>query len=144
MRKLPHWCLTDKFPGFYDTESSSAISQTAKLYKAMQELIEEYNLFADETNKALEEFEQETTDRIECFKKCMVETMKNHIDVIDTKMLHQDKVIADASTYMKENIYINTYNVVDEMFKSGLVKLQATYNAAEESLSFDLTTGEEV
>ena len=30
--KLPKWILTNKFPAFHDTESLTAIEQTARVY----------------------------------------------------------------------------------------------------------------
>lgn len=49
IKKLPHWVVNDNRPAFYDTESATAIEQTAKLYGAMSEVI-------DEVNKKIEEF----------------------------------------------------------------------------------------
>lgn len=43
IENMPNWCITDKHPAFYDTESATAIEQTAKLYGAMQNLIDTFN-----------------------------------------------------------------------------------------------------
>ena len=55
IKKLPHWVITNKKPGFYDTDSGSTIEQTAQVYRKMNELVVEYNAFVDETNKFIEE-----------------------------------------------------------------------------------------
>lgn len=59
MEKLPHWVLTDKNPAFYDTESATAIEQTAKLYGAVNELIEDFNQLDEETTNHLSEQDQD-------------------------------------------------------------------------------------
>jgi len=96
MRKLPIWNLTTKRPAFYDMESLTAVEQTAKIYGAMQELIDEYNTFATELNKSIEEFEKGTNQDLECFKTEMTTLIENYIKSIDMK-ISQDltKVIAE-------------------------------------------------
>ena len=56
LKKLPHWCITDIFPAFYDFESLTSIEQTARLYAAMQGIIEGCNKYSEELNKTIEEF----------------------------------------------------------------------------------------
>ena len=72
MNALPKWVLANPFPAIHDFESLTVIEQTARIYGAMNSLIEEYNKFADTVNehlstfteseqKSREEFEQEIT-----------------------------------------------------------------------------------
>ena len=54
MRKLtllPDWIFTNPRPSIYDTDSGTAIEMVAKVYGAMKDLQENYNLFTEEINK---------------------------------------------------------------------------------------------
>lgn len=119
MKLLPHWCLQDLRPAFYDTESATAIGQTAKLYGAMNKLIESYNAWIDEVNKTITEFNNETDQDIECFKRAITELCNNYIATMDMKIDHQDRKIEETIVYMKENIYVTVKTIIDEMKESG-------------------------
>ena len=90
MQKLPKWVLTGRRPAFYDTESATALEQTAKVYGAMQELIDEYNTFVDEMNAKFEELETETGANIDEFKIAMSQQFQDFIDVVELKLQGQD------------------------------------------------------
>ena len=66
MQLLPKWVLPPTLPAIYDLESATALEMTAKVYGAMQTLIEEYNKFADSVNTTMETF---TEDEAEARKK---------------------------------------------------------------------------
>lgn len=119
MRKLPHWTLTQKRPSIYDTESATVVEQTAKLYGAMQELIDEYNAFVDKTNEEIEAFETSTNQDIECFKTNMTKIQNDFIACVDTKIAKQDKEIDDAVSFMKDNLSQYVVQVIDEMKTNG-------------------------
>lgn len=55
IKHMPNWCVTDKQPAFYDTESATAIEQTARVYGKMEELIDSYNTLETETHEHIEE-----------------------------------------------------------------------------------------
>lgn len=64
MQLLPKWVLPPTMPAIYDLESGTALEMTAKVYGAMNTLIEEYNKFADSVNTAMGTFtEEEKTAR---------------------------------------------------------------------------------
>ena len=68
MELLPKWCLPFPVPSVFDTDSATVIEQTARVYGAMQKLIEEYNSFAESTNKNISEFteaEQAAREKLE-------------------------------------------------------------------------------
>ena len=104
MYKLRHWVLTDKFPAFYDAESATAIEQTAKVYGAFNELVDEYNNFVDVYNQHVEEFEQGMVTDMEAFQVGIRQEFQDFIDTVDLKIKNQDAVIADAVQYMKTNL----------------------------------------
>lgn len=72
MQPLPKWVLTNPLPGVYDTESGTAADMTAKVYKAMAELIEEYNAFADAANAAMESFTGSETEARAAFEEKII------------------------------------------------------------------------
>lgn len=127
MKNLPNWVLTNKFPAFYDTESGSAIEQTAKVYGAMQELIKEHNEFIANITNSINDFKGTTEKEIDEFKTCITNTLENYIKMLDVKIEKMDK-------------HIEEY--VDEYFKSIIndknIKAIGTYNTETESLNIDL------
>lgn len=141
MWMLPHWKLTDNHPAFYDTESGSAIEQTAKVYGAMRTLIEEYNKFADNLNKALESFELETKEEQDCFKKCVTELIENYIKSIDIMIDKQDLKIDKAIQYMTDNIVSTTTELLNEAIEAGQITIVQTYDPETEALNMTTTGG---
>ena len=141
MKLLPKWVLTDKWPAVYDTESATAIEMTAKLYAAMQDLINEYNRYADDVNKIITEFIETSNTNFEELKNCIKTAMDNHIQCIDTKMDKQDKKIADAVQYMKDNIYSVTFEAIETMFKNDEITFSFNYDAENEALNLSIDYG---
>ena len=119
MYKLPKWCITDTMPGFYDMESATAIEQTAKLYKAMNDLVDEYNTFADSTNKIIEDFINGTNSDYELFKLEMAQKFEEFIGVVELKLGAQDTEIQDAINYMKSNIEPTIQKLIKDMNEAG-------------------------
>lgn len=152
MWMLPHWTLTDNHPAFYDTESGSAIEQTAKVYGAMRTLIGEYNKFADNLNEALKGFELETKEEMECFKKCLTELIENYIKSIDLKIDKQDLKIENyikatdlkidqAIEYMTDSIVSTTTEILNHAIAEGKIEIVENYNPETESLEMTTTGG---
>lgn len=104
MRKLPKWCITDTFPSLYDNESATAIEQTAKLYGAVNDMIDEYNAWVDKINNTIEEFINDTNADYETFKVALRQEFQDFIDVVDLKLRSQDSTIENAVNYMKTNL----------------------------------------
>ena len=86
MFKLPFWRLTNKYPAFYDTESGTAIEQTAKLYGAMRDLIDAYNKFVEETNNAMEAHGEATSKEHEEFETAIRQEFQDFIDTIELRL----------------------------------------------------------
>lgn len=128
MINLPKWRLTNKFPAFYDTESGSAIEQTAKVYGAMQELINEHNEFIVELTKQFNNFKGETGVEIDQFKTSVTELLENYIKTVDSKLTQQDLNIS------------NIDKKIDEM-PSKLV-IEQVYNGESEAMDLIIKVGE--
>ena len=138
---LPHWVLSDKFPAFYDSMSGSGIEQTAKVYGAMREFIKDYNDFVEKFNKSLEEFELKTAAEQECFKKCITQLIETYIKSIDIAVDKQNLEIANAVSYMKDNLESTVLNSLNAALKAGTINIVETYNEETESLNL-VVTGE--
>lgn len=130
MRLLPHWVLSDKFPAFYDSESATAIEQTAKLYAAVNELIAEYNKFVDGVNLQIKEFIDSSHKDFETFTVGIRQEFQDFIDVVELKIKAQDKEISDrlsqqdedianAISYMKSNLHSSIVSIINEMRENG-------------------------
>lgn len=130
MKLLPHWTLTGSNPAFYDTESATAIEQTAKVYGAMQTLIEEYNTFAERMEKTIEDFIQDTNTDMETFKVGIRQEFQDFIDVVDMRLQQLESDVASTTTQM-----------VNDAINSGKIKVTEVYDGTSESLNLDVTGG---
>lgn len=138
---LPHWVITDKYPAFYDVESATAIEETSKVYGKMQELIEDYNKYADEINKTITEFINGTNSDQEEFKNQINKIMHDYIAMLDEKIKMQDSVIEDSIIYIKNNLSESVETLFNELIASGEVKNAITtyeYDLANETLIFKM------
>lgn len=120
MYTLPLWVLPNSKPGFYDTESATTIEQTAKVYKAMQDLISEYNSFATNVNKIIEDFISGSREEYDTFKVAIRQEFQDFIDVIDLKIAEQDKIISDKSNELdgKYTAFTNSIQKIQKAFKT--------------------------
>lgn len=128
MQRLPHWLITNKFPALYDTESATVIEQTAKVYGAMNALIDEYNKFVDSVNAEIESLERSTNANIEDFKSCMTEIMSNFIESSNMR-------IDEAIYFMKDNIETTATSIINEALNNGVITIREDYDPNSESLN---------
>lgn len=116
---LPKWVLPDTIPSVYDTASGSWIEMASKLYGAMRTLQTEYNSFVDEANKIITEFISGVEADQECFEKRMTKVIHDYLDYLESRVQAQDKVIAEAVSYMKTNLSESITQLIAEMHESG-------------------------
>lgn len=110
---LPNWVLTNRQPAFYDTESASALQQTAKIYGKMQELLVDYDKFIAEINEYIK-FYQESTDRdLAMFKYKIEKKIYDFTQALEIKYTEQDLEIDKAIQYMKDNLVETIKNLND-------------------------------
>lgn len=119
IKLLPHWCITETSPAFYDTESKTAVGQTAKLYAAMRELQEDYNNYVNETNAVITDFIHNVNADQEEFINSINKIMHDYIAMLDEKIKMQDSVIADAVQYMKTNLNNSINELLTDMQEQG-------------------------
>lgn len=147
---LPHWTLTNFQPAFYDSESATVLQQMAKVYAKMQELLNDYNSFVTEINTTITDFQNGLLADFDCFKNCIISTMNNYIETIDTKINlqdlnitnkfeEQDQVIANAVDYMKNNIVQTATSVINQAIENGDLLISIDYDEPTEALNIILT-----
>lgn len=117
--QLPHWCITDLQPAFYDTESATVIEQTGVLYGKVRELVDTYNKFVDAINVHITEYESGVNTSIEVFTTGIRQEFQDFIDIVDLKVKDQEKVVLDAVDFMKTNLSDSITQIIHEMSESG-------------------------
>lgn len=138
MNPLPKWVLPPTMPSIYESESFTALEMVAKVYGAMNELITEYNKFADSVNKQVEEFTAETEEQYNLFAMGLRQEFQDFIDVIDIKVAAQTKALETAIENM-ENVVRTEVNTA---IKDGRIVITERYDPETESL--DITVGGEM
>lgn len=137
INKLPHWVITNLRPAFYDTDSGTAIEQTALLYKKMQELIEKYNAFVDEINYTIEEFMVNAEEDQAAFEIKINQMIHDFTTLVSTELKSQDTEIKNAVDYMKTHIDATVSDILLNLFETKQITLSFEYNDATESLDIN-------
>lgn len=122
--KLPKWCLTNKFPAFHDVESLTAIEQTARVYGKINELIDNYNSFAENINKTLEEYAKADQEEEEVFQVAMRQEFQDFINVVDLK-------IRELEQYVKVNLNVEIRKLWEELNDNGDIQVLINKTLAE-------------
>lgn len=158
---LPHWVLTNYQSAFYDSESGTVLQALARIYPKIEELITDYNNYVKQIDNIINDFQNGMIDDFECFKKCIIKTMTDYIESIDTKMSVQDSIIADkfneidetlenkfneqdeqiqnAINYMKDNIVATATTIINQAIENGDLNVGLEYDEPTESLNFIVT-----
>lgn len=135
MIRLPKWVLTNPRPSIYDSESATAIEMTAKLYQAMNDMVDEYNKFVENVENNISQFEKETNEDIQTFTVSLRQEFEDFIGVIEMKMQEQDKNIQNAYEYLVNNLRKTTQEIVAEEITSGTLQVGMAYVDETESLN---------
>lgn len=138
MEKLPYWRLTNPHPAFYDSESGSAIQMVAKVYAAMNELIEEHNTYIEGLNTRIDEFMSTANTEREEFAVAMRQEFQDFIDIIDLKIQGMEKSISDMVDGLPDLVKEGIQNAL----KDGTLVIITQYNDETEELDFVATLGE--
>lgn len=117
--KLPHWALLNKFPAFNDLESLTALEQTSRIYGKINELIENYNKFATDINKLIEEYDVESDSEVKEFIARVTCMANNYINTVDMKIAHQDRQISEIYEKFGADV-INTFKLfLSDLYSTG-------------------------
>ena len=82
---LPKWVLPDSIPSVYDCESGSWMEMAAKVYGAARELQDDYNVFAGEINKAVNDYIESDKKDQEAFKEEIIKIVHDYIRMIERR-----------------------------------------------------------
>lgn len=140
MKLLPKWALTNLRPTIYDAESGSVIEQTAKVYGAMNELIEEYNKFADSWNSKIEVFMSDVNADNETFRVALRQEFQDFIDVVVLKIAELDQYTKNVLASEIERIYkeLAESDEVQEIMRSEIssfeTEIQSLINENESTM----------
>ena len=141
IKPLPNIALTDLQPAFYDVESVTAVQMVSKFYTYLQNIVDDYNSFANEVNQEIEKFENDTNANYEEFQNCIKQMILDYIESIDTKINNQDLVIKDAVDYMKNNIIETTTSIVNDAIDDGDINVTVSYDPEDEELTIHASEG---
>ena len=130
--KLPPWSIPNTFPAFFDHESATSIEMTAKLYNAMQELIEEYASFSKRIEESFTQFSDGNNKELEEFKVGLRQEFQDFIDIVDLKIKGFENDVRKAVAFMTENI---DKTVNDYLVNTG-ARIEIVYNEETEDISF--------
>ena len=140
LKPLPDIALTNLQPAFYDVESVTAVQMVSKFYKYLQDMVDDYNLFANEVNEEITRFENDTNANYEEFTNCIKNMILNYIESIDTKINNQNAIIEDAVNYMKNTIITTATELFEQALIQGTIQADLTndYNSQTEELTIKL------
>lgn len=134
IKKLPHWVISNRNPSFYETEGGTVLEQTGIMYKKVQELIENYNLFVDKINETIDEFISETIADQEAFEIAINQIVHDFTTLVETELKSQDTEIKNAIDYMKTHIDNSVNDILLNLFETKQITLDFEYNTETESL----------
>lgn len=98
MNKLPYWNIPINIPARYDSDSATAIEQTARVYAKMQELIDDYNAFVTLVNNSVADIDKNTHDDIKAFEESITKMMNDFTECINTNVENQNRIIDTLAT----------------------------------------------
>lgn len=116
MNRLPKWVLANPFPAIHDFESLTVNDQTARIYGAMNQLIEEWNKMIEQ----LSNFEKSETESREEFELKITKVMREFICSMEQKY---SDLTALATT------------LINDAIQSGQITVTEAYDPNAEELS---------
>lgn len=124
MKLLPNWIIPDTLPAYRDGESKTAIEQTYKVYQAMQDLINEYNAFAEGINTKLTEFKTQYEEDIEVFTTSLRQEFQDFIDTIDIKISTLEETLTASIKEQLEPQIQATINEMTSAINNSIIDLE--------------------
>jgi uncharacterized protein YdcH (DUF465 family) len=137
MIKLPRWLLPSSVPSVYDTDSKTVIEQTAKVYGAMRQLIEEYNAFSETMENAFNENNSANAAEIQNFKKSVEQRLRCQFEKMDAAF----QKLAMEVNHIDRNVIQVTTDIVNQAIVDGKITVAINYNPDTEEVEI-LTGGE--
>lgn len=147
IQNLPDWILPNMKPSFNDLESATAIEMVYKLYGKNKELITDYQKFVEDIKNEVNSFKTSTNQDMEYFKKNIVKICNDYINKMDIKINCQDRKIADAIRFMKDNLIntikeLNENDELDKMILSAVSNLEEVLTKEQKDLEIELKSNQ--
>ena len=138
IENLPIWNCPNLKPAFNDLESATAMEMVYKLYGKNRELIDDYNKFLTDIQNEVTAFKESTNQDYGCFKEAITKICNDYIKTMDMKIDCQDRKIADAIQYMKDNLVntikeLNDNNELDNMIVEAISNVEKELYTQQES-----------
>lgn len=134
LQRLPHWGITDSKAAFFDTESVTAIEQTARVYGKINEVVAVMNDFTHTIENAENEHKEQIENNVTELKECMKNRMISHTKNIDNKINIQNKKVNDAVAFMKDKIEESISDVINESISKSDIQVGIKYSDVNENL----------
>ena len=153
INSMPPWVLTNPQPAFLESESGSVLQQTAVMYAKVNELVESYNSFTKNIDKAMNDFLIADAQSKQEHMSAIRQEFQDFINIVDLKILamqneirnfednmdawkkQQENIIKNAENYMKNNIVSTTETIVNDALANETIYAKMNYDAENESLS---------
>lgn len=154
---LQKWNLNDNKYSFYDIESLTLTEMSGKLHGKINEVIEDYNKFVENTNKIINDFQTGIIESHEIYETAMRQEFQDFIDVIDLKVQHQDGIIDEiiesiderinelnnsideAYEYMKNHLMENALKIIEDALAKNGIAMSSVYDETTETLTLGYT-----
>lgn len=133
--KLPKWVVANKYPAFYDLESMTSIEQTARLYGAVQELIESFNTFVSLVDSELTNFSEEYKHTNEVHEVSIRQLIQDFFDSVETALQLQNSKIASV----ENSFVVNIGKAVANEIQKGNINVALLYNENGENIEIAIS-----
>lgn len=123
MLLLPKLAMLNTYPAIYDFESLTTIEQTARVYGAMNEMIADWNKFAETVNSTVDNFSETEQEKRAQLEENVKKVLREFVCSMDQHLkLNLEgtatKLINDAIN--EGRILVETYDPETESLKIGL------------------------
>lgn len=131
MQKLPAWVVANKYPAFFDLESNTAIEQTARLYGAVNTLIENYNTFISVVEEEITTMVEQYALDNETHEVAVRQIMQDFFDSVETSLqLQNSKIEAIENSFVD-----NLSKTVTQAINDGKITVKVAYNEETEEVN---------
>lgn len=124
---LPKWVVPCTCQTAYDTESATTLEMVARLHGKTNELIEDYNSFAERVNVKVNEFINSTDLNYTTFRVALRQEFQDFIDVINLKVKAQDNLLTDAINEKVKTIEFTINEIYHQIVLDAKTSLESEY-----------------
>lgn len=119
IQPLPKWIMPGNRNAFDDFESLTNVEHVARIYKKMQELVDDYNKFVTEVES---EITEATIDKSKEFKEELIKLVHDYIQALDMKIVNQNRTITESIEFVKINLAEYVEQIINTMKDDGTLE----------------------